>query len=71
MKYVLIDDCNTELFTEEFENKEQAIAYGDKEWSHLSERDKKRRTSYYLIESVNPDEEAEDHLDGDTIKEWK
>ena len=71
MKYVFIDDCETELFNQEFDEKEDAINEAQATWNHLSESDKKRRKAFCIIESVNPDEESENHLDGETIRIWK
>ena len=37
----------------------------------MSDSDKKHTTAYYVLESVNPDVESDDHYDGDIIKRWK
>ena len=66
-KYVLVDDATTaraSIFTEEFDSREEALACARRQWLRLSDYDKKRRDSFYVIESANPDEEAPDHLDG-------
>ena len=70
MKYVLIDQTDTDWFTDEFDDLDEAIAAGDSAFSLLTKIDKKRRTEFYLLESVNPDEDAENHLDGTVIKQW-
>lgn len=69
MKYILVDQIKTgDYFTKEFGAEEEAIRQGEADFNNLSEYDKKRRESFYVIESVNPNEEAVDHLDGDIIK---
>ena len=45
MKYVFIDDCGTELFNQEFDEKEDAINEAQATWNHLSESDKKKTES--------------------------
>lgn len=70
MRYILIDDCKEDMFTKEFDNAEDAIAEGEKDFSMLTKVDKKRRAGFYVLESVNPDEEADNHFDGNIIKQW-
>lgn len=67
MKFIIIDDCGTDLYTEEFNDREQAVNQAKAEWNRLRDYDKSKRTAFYVLESVNPDEDAEDHLDGDPI----
>ena len=50
---------------------EDAMEYAEYSWNCMSDSDKIRTTAYYLLESVNPDEESDDHYDGDIIKRWK
>lgn len=71
MKYILIDTVNGDMFNEEFDSKDEALKAADSEWNHLSEYDKNRRDEFYVLESVNPDEDAENHFDGDVIKTYK
>lgn len=71
MKYIVVDELKNDMFTEEFEIKEEAIKAADEDWHRLTESDKKRRIAFYVLESSNPDEEAEDHFDGDIIKSYK
>lgn len=68
MKYVLVDMTRGDMFTEEFEDKQNAIDYGDRMFSYKTKADK--CTEYYLLESADPDEESEQHLNGDIIKRW-
>jgi len=70
MKYLVIDDCGTDFWVEEFETTEEAIEYADREFENMTSRDKTRRRSFYVLESVNPDEDADDHYDGNPIKEY-
>ena len=70
MKYVVIDDCGSDLYTTEHETKEEAIREAEIQLSRLTSTDRKRREAFFVLESVNPDEEAENHLDGDIIKKW-
>lgn len=69
MKYIIVDRTNGDEFNEEFDNKEEAIEKAKADWEHLSGYDKKRRLEFYVLESVNPDEEAENHFDGDIV--WR
>ena len=72
MKYIVMDQIkNGDLFTEEFATAEEAITSAEYGWDHLTNKEKQMRESYIVLESVNPDEEAENHLDGDVIKRWK
>ena len=69
MKYVVMDerkDGTGDLFNDEFETAEEAIKAAKWKWSYLTNREKKERT-IWVLESVNPDEEAENHFDGDVI----
>ena len=72
MKYVLIDWVKDgDMLTEEFETAEKAVESASYEWEHLSESDKNRRSDFYVLESANPDEDAEDHFDGNEVRRWK
>ena len=71
MKYIVMDFKNGDFFTDEFDNKEEALQEAEEQWNQLTECDQKRRTAFYVLESVNPDEEAPDHYDGDIVKRWK
>ena len=72
MKYIVMDQImNGDLFTEEFDTVDEAIEAGEAEWEHLSKVDKNRRISFFVLESANPDVDAENHLDGDIVRRWK
>lgn len=73
-KYVAVNNCVSAagaIFTEEFDSVEEAIKSAEHEWYMLSDNDKKKRDAFYVLESVNPDIDAEDHLDGDPVRVWK
>lgn len=65
-----MDIKNGDEFTKEFDTKEEAINFADNIWNHLSNYDKKHREAFYVLETTNPDEDAENHFDGDIIKEY-
>ena len=71
MKYLVIDERKYDTFAEEFDTKEEATAFADDEWKKLVKADKDSTVAYYILESVNEDEEADDHFDGDIVKEYK
>ena len=70
MKYVLIDQTDTDMYSREFDDMDEAIDAGDADFAMLTKHDLKRRSDFYLLESENPDEDAENHFDGDVIKSW-
>lgn len=73
-KYVLVDDRMTargEIFTEEYDAAEEAIKAGEIAWSYLTETEKNKCDGFYVLESINPDADAENHLDGTPVKAWK
>ena len=72
MKYIVFDERkNGQIFTEEFESKEEAIEFAEYDWDRRTSHDKKNTTAFYVLESANPDEDAEDHFDGDIIRTFK
>ncbi|WP_026659231.1 hypothetical protein [Butyrivibrio sp. AC2005] len=72
MKYIGIDCKNTgELFVQEFGTKKEAISVAKKAWNALAEFQKSIRDNFYVIESIDPDEESKRHLDGDLIIAFK
>ena len=69
MKYVVVDEPKNgigEYWTNEFESKEEAIKRAEIDWSYLTSYEKAKR-SIYVLESANPDEDAEDHFDGNPV----
>jgi len=71
MKYIVMDERDGDLFTSEFNTAEDAIRKADLEWTHLTEKEKRNRSAFYILASVNPDEDAMDHYDGDLVKDYK
>lgn len=71
MKYIIIDQIkNGDLFTTETNSKDEAIRQATSQFNSLSEHDKRRRSDFYILESINPDEDAPDHFDGEEVKRW-
>lgn len=69
MKYIVIDqrkDGTGDIFTTECSNAPEAIQEARKEWEHLTGDERKARV-IYVLESVNPDENAPDHFDGNEV----
>lgn len=69
MKYLVIEQpvkaCG-DMMVEEYESKEKAIEAAKYLWNHLTNQEQKKYI-VEAIESANPDEEAEDHLDAKEI----
>ena len=68
-KYIVIDEKRNgigEIFDENYETAKEAVESAEGQWSHLTAMEQKART-IYVLESVNPDEDAEDHFDGNII----
>lgn len=59
------------FFTDEFDTKEEVLQEAGEQWGQLTEHDQQHRTAFYVLESINPDEDAPDHYDGEIIKRWK
>lgn len=71
MKYVIIDQINNgDLYTTETDYLQDAIQKAEKQFNALSMYDKKRRSDFFILESVNPDETAPNHLDGKEVYRW-
>ena len=45
-------------------------AQAEIDFSYLTKADIKEREAFYVLESINPDEEAENHYDGEVVKRW-
>lgn len=69
--FVVIDSKDGDLFTEEYCTEDDAIEAAEAAWDKLTDAEKASREAFYVIKSVNPDPDAQDHLDGDIVKEWK
>lgn len=71
-KYIVFDERKDgQVFTEEFESRHAAFKSANDEWNCRTEHDKKKTSAFYVLESVNPDEDAEDHYDGDIVASFK
>lgn len=71
MRYIVIDEPKNEsgdVFTKEFDDKDAAVEEAKSQWDHLTFREQKLRT-VYVLESVNPDHDAIEHMDGDIV--WR
>ena len=71
MKYIVIDIANGDMFTDEFATEVEAIREADRQWNRLNETEKQNRESFYIIESDNPDVDADNHYDGSIVKIYK
>lgn len=71
MKYIVADFKDGDFFTDEFDTREEALQEAEEQWEQLTEHDQQRRTAFYVLESINPDEDAPNHYDGGIIKRWK
>ena len=71
MKYLVNDIKKTGWFVNEFDSKEEAIKYAKYDFGHMSKTDQEASSEYYVLESVNPDEDSENHYDGDVIYRLK
>lgn len=70
MKYIIIDVKKGDMFNKEFDNKAEALKQAEIDFSYLTKADIKEREAFYVLESINPDEEAENHYDGEVVKRW-
>lgn len=71
MKYIIMDFKDGDFFADEFDSKDEALREAEEQWEQLTKRDRERREAFYVLESINPDEDAPDHYDGDIVKRWK
>ena len=72
MKYIVFDERKSgDFFTEEFDNRDEAIKSAEYDWNRRTSHDKKNTEAFYVLESVNSDVDAEDHFDGDIIRTFK
>lgn len=69
MKYIVRDIPKNGIgdeFDKEFDVLEDAVEEAKNQWDHLTYAEQKKRT-VYVLESVNPDEDAENHFDGNYV----
>lgn len=70
MKYIMVIESGYDADTREFNDAVKALKEAEDFWNQTSEADKKDM-KVSVIESVNPDEEAVNHFDGNPLKEWE
>lgn len=69
MKYIVRDVPKNGIgdeFDKEFDVLEDAIEEAKNQWDHLTYAEQKKRT-VFVMESVNPDPDADNHFDGDPV----
>ena len=73
MKYIIWDERKDgQTFAEEYGSKEEAIRIADLYWNrYRTDGEKKKTLAFYVIESENPDEDADNHFDGNPVKVYK
>ena len=71
MKYIIMDFKDGGFFSDEFSTKEEALQEAEEQWKQLTEYDQRHRKAFYVLENINPDEDASDHYDGNIVKRWK
>ena len=58
-------------YVDEFETLEEAVEFADDEYNYYCDNDRKNCEYFYILESVNPDKESENHYDGNYAKIYK
>ena len=71
MKYLVIENKKCDEFVHEFDSREEAIKYAKDDFEHMHKLDQKSCRQYYVLESINPDEDSENHYDGNIILSLK
>lgn len=69
--YIIMDYKDGDLFTTEFEKLDEAIFEAECQWNYLTEKERDARDEFFILKSINPDVDAENHLDGDIVRRWK
>lgn len=70
MRYIVFNgnrDFTGDIDTTEFNNRTEAIEEAARIWDRRLTADEKKTQTVYVLESANPDEDAADHFDGNTI----
>ena len=73
MRYIYFIGNGNWEDTFESNDKDELIKRCKHDWGYLTDKEKKNHYSY-VLESVNPDEDAEDHYDGNPVfdaKKWE
>lgn len=71
MRYAVIDVKDGDMFDTNYKTKEEALKAADKAWAYLTEKEKKNREAFYVVECEKDDEEAPDYYDGNIVKDYK
>lgn len=69
MKYIVIDSPRNGVgdeWTKEYNMLGEAVGAAKSQWDYLTGMEKKQRY-VFVLESINPDEDAENHFDGDVV----
>ena len=70
MKYIVVNGTKYEEDVKEFDDVNMALKEAEYLWNHLSDHDKKHLENFYVLESINPDEDAVNHMDGNYVARW-
>lgn len=68
MLYLVISGKMGSEWIDEYETKKAAIDAANYEYNHMCKGDKESTDYMYILKSVNPDEDAPNHYDGDIVK---
>ena len=71
MKYIIMDYKDGDFFADEFDSKDEALREAEEQWEQLTKQDRERREAFYVLESIDSDEDTLDHYDGYIVKRWK
>lgn len=77
MKYIIWRDIvwdkrhSGQVFTEEYDNKEEAVREADLIWKETTDEEKRHFVDFLVLESVDPDENSVNHYDGNEVKRYK
>ena len=72
MKYIVMTQQRNgsgDCFPHEFELLEEAVEFASRTWNKYLTPAERRINTVYVLESINPDEDAIEHYDGYTIWE--
>jgi len=67
-KYVVVDERRNTIFTTEWNKLGEALIDAEGQWHLLCKYDQEHTDNFYVLESANPDVDAENHLDGNPVK---
>ena len=65
---VTVKDEN--VYSDEYESLNEAEKSADYRFSLLTKYDRKKTEAFYILETINPDPEAENHFDGNIVKNY-